>query len=241
MQDVGAGLGADQEGRAELPGVGARGEHGGELSAAHESAGGDDRDLYGLADLGDQRDESDAGSVGLRVVPVGALVAARLDALDAHRVGAGPLGGLRLVRGGHGDGGEGADAGEGVEDVTARAAEGEGDDRYRVVEEDGELRVEAVVEAAVRVPELRVVPGGLTGELAGVDGDGRGSAYSDCGMKRLTPNGWLVSPRTCLISWYIPSAVLYPAARNPSPPASDTAAASCGQEAPPAMGACTIG
>lgn len=68
-----------------------------------------------------------------------------------------------------------------------------------------------------------------------------GSAYSGCGMKRFTPKGRPVSPRSCLISWYMPSAVLYPAARNPSPPASDTAAASCGTETPPAMGACTIG
>lgn len=68
-----------------------------------------------------------------------------------------------------------------------------------------------------------------------------GSARLGCGMKRLTPNGWPVSRRSCLISLYMPSAVLYPAARKPSPPASATAATSCGQDTPPAIGACTIG
>ena len=55
----------------------------------------------------------------LGVVAVGALVAAGLDALHAHGVGARPLRGLRLLGGGDGDDGERAGAGEGVQDVAA--------------------------------------------------------------------------------------------------------------------------
>lgn len=54
VHGVGAGLGGGEERRAELGGARARGERGGDLAAAHDAAGRDDRDLHGLADLRDQ-------------------------------------------------------------------------------------------------------------------------------------------------------------------------------------------
>ena len=101
-------------------------------------------------------------------------MAAGLHALHAHGVGARPLGGLRLVGGGDGDDGERADLGEGVEDGAGGAAEGERDHRHRVVQQDRELGLVAVVAAAVGVAELGLVPGGLARELLGVDLDGGG-------------------------------------------------------------------
>ncbi|CAM5304240.1 hypothetical protein STANM309S_00790 [Streptomyces tanashiensis] len=54
-----------------------------------------------------------------------------------------------------------------------------------------------------------------------VDLDGGGvRSRPSCGRKRLTPKGRAVSPRTRLISWYRPPAVLYPAgeeAERPGP------------------------
>lgn len=107
VHGVRAGLGGGEERRAELGRVRGR-EHRGDLAAPHDAAGRDDRDLHGLADLRDQREQSDAGAVRLRVVPVGALVAARLDALHDDRGGSGPLHGERFLGRGRGDQGEGA-------------------------------------------------------------------------------------------------------------------------------------
>ncbi len=89
-------------------------------------------------------------------------------------MGPGPLHGLRLLRRGRGDQGERALAGEGLDDLGRRAAEVEGDHGHRVVEQHGELGLVAVVASAVRVAQLGVVPGGLTGELLRVDLDGGG-------------------------------------------------------------------
>lgn len=172
VHGVRARLGGGEERRAELGRVRAGREHRGDLAAAHDAAGRDDRDLHGLADLRDQREQSDAGAVRLRVVPVGALVAARLDALHDDRGGSGPLHGERFLGRGRGDQGEGAGAGEGVQDVAGGDAEVEGDHRHRVVVEDREFGVVAVVAAAVRVAEFGLVPGGLTRELVGVHLDG---------------------------------------------------------------------
>ena len=57
----------------------------------------------------------------------------------------------------------------------------------------------------------------------------------------LTPNGRRVRTRTCSIARRTSSTVLYPAAMKPSPPPSETAAASSGVDAPPARGAPTTG
>src|SRR6187551_3741907 len=56
-----------------------------------------------------------------------------------------------------------------------------------------------------------------------------------------TPNGRRVCARTCSIARRTSSTVLYPAAMKPSPPPSETAAASSGVDAPPASGAPTTG
>ena len=61
------------------------------------------------------------------------------------------------------------------------------------------------------------------------------------GTKTLTPNGAGVPARTSPISVASASAARYPAARNPSPPASLTATVSAGVDGPPAIGARTIG
>src|SRR5690349_15546518 len=58
-------------------------------------------------------------------------------------------------------------------------------------------------------------------------------------MNRFTPNGRPVSARVCPICSRTTAADLYPAARNPIPPASQTAATSAGVDPPPAIGACT--
>ena len=56
-----------------------------------------------------------------------------------------------------------------------------------------------------------------------------------------SPNGRDVSRRSSAMSDLTASGVRYPAARKPSPPASDTAAASAGVDGPPPSGAWTIG
>ena len=61
------------------------------------------------------------------------------------------------------------------------------------------------------------------------------------GRNRLTPNGRSVSSPTSTSSGSSCSAVRYPAARVPSPPALLTAATSSGVVGPPAIGAPTIG
>jgi hypothetical protein len=61
------------------------------------------------------------------------------------------------------------------------------------------------------------------------------------GAKMLTPNGADDSSPRRVMSAATASAVLYPAARKPKPPACATAAARPGVEAPPASGAWTIG
>ena len=55
------------------------------------------------------------------------------------------------------------------------------------------------------------------------------------------PKGRPVSRLSSPISSRTAAALRYPAARKPSPPASDTAAASAGVDGPPAIGAWTIG
>ncbi|CAM5736885.1 hypothetical protein SHIRM173S_09628 [Streptomyces hirsutus] len=100
-------------------------EDGGDLTAVHDAAGRDDRDAHGLPHLADQRQQSDAGAVRLRVVPVGALMAAGLDALRDHRVDARLLHGPRLVGGGGGGQRERACAAQGVQDVAGGHAEDE--------------------------------------------------------------------------------------------------------------------
>ncbi len=176
VQGVGAGLVGGEEGGAELGRAGAGGEDGGDLAAAHQPAGGEDGQADGLADPGEEGEQSDAGAVVLGVVAVGALVAAGLDALGDHAVGAALLDGEGLLGGGGGGQDEGAGAVQGIDGVPAGGAEVEGDDGDGVVEEDGEFGLVAVVAAAVAVAELRLVPGGLAGELVGVDLDGRGVA-----------------------------------------------------------------
>lgn len=169
-----AGLVGGEEGGAQLGRVGAGREDGGDLATAHDAAGGDDRDVHGLADLREERQQSEAGAVVLGRVAVGALVAAGLHALRDDRVRPGRLDRAGLLRGGGGDQGEGAGPAQPGDDLAVRHAEVEGDHRDRVVEQDGELGVVAVVPAAVRVAQLRLVPGGLAGQLVGVDLDGAG-------------------------------------------------------------------
>lgn len=189
VEGVGTGLGADEEGGAELGGVGADGEDGGDLVAAHEAAGGDDRELHGVADLGDEGEQADARAVQLGVVAVGALVAAGLYALDADGVGTRALRGERFGGGGDGDDREGADAREGVQRVPVRAAEGEADHRDGVVEQDRDLGLVRVVVAGVRIAERGVVPGGLAGQLLGVDLDGGGIGGDGLGHEEVHAEG----------------------------------------------------
>lgn len=172
VHGVRAGLGGGEERRAELGRGRARREEGGDLAAAHDAAGRDHRQRHGLADLGDQGEQADACAVPLGVVPVCALVTARLDALHDHGVGPGPFHGLCLLRRGRGDQGERALAGEGLDDLGGRAAEVERHHRHGVVQQHRELGLVAVVAPAVGVAQLGVVPGGLTGQLLRVHLDG---------------------------------------------------------------------
>ena len=67
------------------------------------------------------------------------------------------------------------------------------------------------------------------------------STSCDPGTNRFTPNGASVRERTSATRDANASGLRYPAARNPSPPAPLTAAASAGVDGPPAIGAWTIG
>src|ERR1700730_4937502 len=67
------------------------------------------------------------------------------------------------------------------------------------------------------------------------------SATLGCGTKRFTPIGPVVAARAATLSLANRSALIYPPARKPRPPALDTAAARAGVPGPPAIGAPTIG
>ena len=190
VHGVGAGLGGGEERRAELGRARARGERGGDLAAAHDAAGRDDRDLHGLADLRDQREQPDAGTVGLRIVAVGALVAARLHALHDHRVGARPLRGLRLVGGGRRD--QGAACRPGAASPGRRAwgsrsgrrRPGPGCRAGRRAWRRSRRRVRCrgrPARSRTRWPRRRA--GGRRPRRP------RGRRSSGCGMKRFTPKG----------------------------------------------------
>ena len=105
----------------------------------------------------------------------------------------------------------------------------------------GQLLVPAVV-VVTRLAELDAVALRLGGERRRVAARARRvrqrrpRARTDS-----APNGRSVSRLSSPISARTASALRYPAARKPRPPASDTAAASAGVDGPPAIGAWTIG
>lgn len=189
VQGVGAGLLGGEEGGAELGGTGPGREDGGDLAAAHDAAGGDDGQAHGLPDLREEGEQPDARPVRLRVVPMRPLMPAGLHSLHDHGIGTGPLYGEGLVRCGHGDEGEGAGAAQGLQHIRLRHPEVERDDRHRVVEQHGQLGVVPVVPPAVPVPQLRLVPGGLTGELMRVDVHGRGVGILGLRHEQVDPEG----------------------------------------------------
>lgn len=140
-----------------------------------------------------------------------------LDALHDDRVGAGPLHAEGFLGRGGGDQGEGARAPQRLQHLRLRDAEVEGDRRHRVVEEDGEFGVVAVVAAAVRIAELGLVPGGLAGELVGVHLDRGRVRVLGLRQEQVDAEGTAGQPAQLLDLLVHAVGGLVPAARKPSP------------------------